>query len=64
LVPEVSAGSDAGKPAALADGPVADVFRNLATLVVEEVLPPLEMSTCTARVFDALERAEAALSQP
>jgi ATP-binding protein involved in chromosome partitioning len=62
LLPEVSAGSDAGVPSALGDTAVAALFATLATRIVEDVLPPLEMSTCTARVFEALEKAEAALN--
>jgi ATP-binding protein involved in chromosome partitioning len=58
LEPAVAAGADAGRPAALEDGPVADAFRALAERLVTEVLPPVEMAGCTARM---LEQAEAAL---
>ena len=49
--------ADAGRPAALRDGPVADVFRSIAERVVTELVPPVEMSGCTARVFEQLEQA-------
>jgi ATP-binding protein involved in chromosome partitioning len=57
LEPAVAAGSDAGEPAALGDGPAADVFRALAERLVTEVLPPLEMEGCTARVLQHVEEA-------
>jgi ATP-binding protein involved in chromosome partitioning len=53
--PAVAAGGDAGQPAALADGPVADAYRALADRVVTEAVPPIEMTTCTARLLDTVE---------
>lgn len=55
LDPAVAAGADAGEPAALragGGGPVGQAFADLAARVVEDALPPLEMSSCTARLFE------------
>jgi ATP-binding protein involved in chromosome partitioning len=54
LEPAVSAGGDTGRPAALADieSPAGVAFRALADRIVEELLPPIEMSGCTARILD------------
>ena len=58
IEPAVSAGGDTGRPAALADGgapgdsPAGVAFRALADRIVEELLPPIEMSGCTARILD------------
>jgi ATP-binding protein involved in chromosome partitioning len=56
----VSAGGDAGEPIVLAEpsNPAAEELRRIAALVAEELLPPVEMAGCTARIF-ALARAEA-----
>jgi ATP-binding protein involved in chromosome partitioning len=62
LEPAVSAGGDAGAPLAWSqpDSPAGQAFRDLATRVVEELLPPVEMAGCTARIF---EMANANLAQ-
>src|SRR5262245_21190784 len=54
LEPSVSAGGDAGTPVALSapDGPAGSAFVQLADRVVTELLPPIEMSGCTARILD------------
>jgi ATP-binding protein involved in chromosome partitioning len=54
LEPAVAAGGDAGKPLALSDpGSAAGAaFHGLAQRVVDELLPPIEMSGCTARILD------------
>ena len=54
LEPAVSEGGDAGSPVALSapDGPAGSAFRALADRVVTELLPPIEMSGCTARILD------------
>jgi len=61
LEPAVSAGGDAGRPAVLdatgADTPAARAFRDLADRIVDEVLPPIEMEGCTARMLAAVEAA-------
>jgi ATP-binding protein involved in chromosome partitioning len=53
LEPAVAAGGDVGRPVALGDGPAAEAFRALATRVVEEAVPPVEMAGCSARVLEA-----------
>jgi ATP-binding protein involved in chromosome partitioning len=62
LEPQVSEGGDTGHPIVLStpDSPAAVEFRNLADLIVTELLPPIEMSSCTARIFDLIAQAEAA----
>ncbi|MER3453247.1 MAG: hypothetical protein C4344_06345 [Acidimicrobiia bacterium] len=55
--PAVAAGSDAGVPVALGEGPVAAVFATLAHRIVTEVLPPLDMTGCTARMLAAASAA-------
>ena len=54
LEPEVSRGGDAGRPVALSDpeSPAGSAFHALATRVVEDLLPPVEMSGCTARILE------------
>jgi len=54
LEPSVSAGGDNGKPVSLDGvGPAADAFRDLAALIVNELVPPLDMAGCTARILEA-----------
>lgn len=53
--PAVAAGGDAGQPASLGEGPVADAYRALADRVVDEAFPPVEMQNCTARLLDSVE---------
>jgi ATP-binding protein involved in chromosome partitioning len=53
LEPSVAAGGDVGSPIALGEGPAAEAFRDLAELVVSEVVPPLAMAGCSARMLDA-----------
>jgi len=53
LEPAVAAGGDVGRPIALGDGPAAEAFRALATRIVEEAVPPMEMAGCSARMLDA-----------
>jgi len=54
LEPAVSEGGDAGTPAAWAEpeSPAGRAFHELAARVVEELLPPVEMAGCTARIFE------------
>ena len=54
LEPQVSRGGDAGRPVALSDpeSPAGSAFHALATRVVEDLLPPVEMSGCTARILE------------
>ncbi len=55
LEPEVSEGGDTGNPVALSDpaSPAGAAFHTLAAKVVDELLPPVEMAGCTARIFEA-----------
>lgn len=57
IEPAIAAGSDAGKPAALGEGETAAVFAALAARLVTDVLPPLDMSGCTARMLAAIAKA-------
>ncbi len=57
IEPTVSSGGDEGTPAALGDGPAAEVFAEIATRIVEEISPPVEMAGCTARMMEAVEEA-------
>lgn len=54
LEPAVSRGGDAGRPVALSDpeSPAGSEFHALAARVVEDLLPPVEMSGCTARILE------------
>ncbi len=54
LEPAVSEGGDAGTPAAWAEpeSPAGRAFNDLAARIVEELLPPVEMTGCTARIFE------------
>jgi ATP-binding protein involved in chromosome partitioning len=56
----VSSGGDAGAPVALtdADGPAGRAFTELAARLVEELLPPIEMAGCTARLLDLVGQIE------
>lgn len=69
LEPEVSQGGDMGTPVVLAapDSPAGTAFRDLAARVVEELVPPVEMAGCTARILEAaaanLEAADATRSR-
>ena len=58
LEPAVSAGGDAGEPVArrAPEGPASAAFQALAALVATELLPPVEMSSCTARIFELANR--------
>ncbi len=57
LEPTVSSGGDAGEPIVLGAGPGAEAFRTLADHIVDEAVPPVEMESCSARMFDAVEAA-------
>jgi ATP-binding protein involved in chromosome partitioning len=58
IEPTVSAGGDHGRPVVVdaPDSPAAQTFHELASRVVEELLPPVEMAGCTARMFDLVEK--------
>src|SRR6266567_3034630 len=54
IEPGVSAGGDAGKPVAMTapDSAAGAEFHRIAGQIVDELLPPLDLSSCTARIFD------------
>ena len=54
---DVSIGGDRGEPAVLAhpDGAAAREFRAIARRVVDDLLPPVDISSCTARIFELAE---------
>jgi ATP-binding protein involved in chromosome partitioning len=56
---EVAAGGDAGTPVALTDpdSPAGEAFRALAARIATELLPPIEMGGCTARMLDLVAEA-------
>jgi ATP-binding protein involved in chromosome partitioning len=60
IEPAVAEGGDHGRPVVLGEGPAADAFRELARRVVDEVVPPADLSGCTTRMLDAVEAALAA----
>ncbi|MGH9062648.1 MAG: Mrp/NBP35 family ATP-binding protein [Acidimicrobiales bacterium] len=56
--PAMATGGDAGRPPALAGrGPVAGAFAGIADRLLAEIVPPVEMSGCTARLLDTVEAA-------
>jgi ATP-binding protein involved in chromosome partitioning len=58
LHPSVAAAGDAGRPVALDDSnPLAGVFATIASRLATEVAPPLEMSSCSARLVERVRRA-------
>jgi ATP-binding protein involved in chromosome partitioning len=59
IEPAVAAGGDAGRPAALTepDSAAGAAFHQLAARVTTDLLPPIEMSGCTARMLDLVEEA-------
>jgi ATP-binding protein involved in chromosome partitioning len=63
IEPAVSIAGDEGHPVVLTepDGPAATEFRRIAKLIVDELLPPVEMSGCTARILELATRAASQL---
>lgn len=57
IEPEVSAGGDAGRPAVLErpDSPAAREFTRIARTIADDLLPPVAMAGCTARVMALLD---------
>src|SRR5262249_52861779 len=51
------AGGEAGGPVAMTapDSAVGAEFRRIAGRVVDDLLPPLDLSSCTARIFELAE---------
>jgi ATP-binding protein involved in chromosome partitioning len=58
IEPAVSAGGDAGTPVVLAatPSPASDAFRAVAARIVDELLPPIAMAGCTARMLELLKQ--------
>ena len=56
LEPGVSTGGDTGAPIALSapDSPAGRAFHELAARIVDDLLPPIEMAGCTARLLDLI----------
>ena len=48
---EVAAGGDDGEPTVLGEGPGADALKGLVHTVLTEAIPPVELATCSARLF-------------
>ncbi len=59
LEPEVSAANDAGKPLSVAspESGAGAAFAAIAARISEELLPPVDMAGCTARMLAAVEGA-------
>jgi len=59
LEPAVSAANDAGKPLSVAapDSAAGAAFAEAARRIADELLPPIDMTGCTARVLTAVESA-------
>ena len=55
IQPEVSAGGDAGRPAAVGGGGAAEAFGLLVDAVIE-VAPVVDVTDCTARILDGVRR--------
>ena len=57
LEPAVSAANDAGRPLSVAapESRAGSVFAAVAQRISSELLPPVDMTDCTARVFAAVE---------
>jgi hypothetical protein len=53
----VSTGGDTGRPAVLdhPEGPAGTEFRRIARRLVDDLLPPVDLSSCTARIFEIAE---------
>ena len=57
IEPAVSAGGDEGNPVALGHGPGAAEFHAIAKQIVDDLIPPVSMASCTARMLAAVEAA-------
>lgn len=49
----VSNGGDIGEPISLGEGPAADAFRAIADRLVDDVMPPVDMSSCSVRLLES-----------
>jgi ATP-binding protein involved in chromosome partitioning len=61
IEPAVATGGDDGVPVAFRspESPAGKAFHDLAARVVEDLLPPIEMAGCTARILDLAAEAAA-----
>ena len=57
LHPDVVSGGDNGTPVAMGDGPLADTFSALATAIVTDIAPVVEVAGCTAQLLERVEEA-------
>src|SRR4051795_1324114 len=59
IEPAVSSGGDIGRPVALdaPESPAGRAFADLAARITDDLLPPIEMAGCTARLLDLVEQA-------
>jgi ATP-binding protein involved in chromosome partitioning len=62
IEPAVSSGGDVGRPIVLdaPDSPAGRAFTELAARITDDLLPPIEMAGCTARLLDLIEQAGSA----
>ncbi len=56
----VADGGDHGRPVALAEGPAAEAFRDIARRMIDEIIPPADLAGCSARLMGAVDAALAA----
>ena len=49
----VASGGDDGEPVILGSGPAADALNAIVDKLVDEIVPPVEMAGCSARMLDA-----------
>jgi len=64
IEPAVARGGDEGRPAALGEGAAADAFRAIAERIVLDVAPLVELTGCSARMLDFIEKALAKAPGP
>jgi ATP-binding protein involved in chromosome partitioning len=57
LEPAVSAANDSGEPLSTSapDSAAGQAFAAIASRISDELLPPVDMAGCTARMLDAIE---------
>ena len=61
LEPAVSSGGDIGRPVVLdaPDSPAGRAFTDLAARITTDLLPPIEMAGCSARLLDLVAQVDA-----
>jgi len=57
IEPAVSAGGDEGVPVAGSTGPGSAEFHQIARQIIDELVPPVSMASCTARMLASVEAA-------